>query len=46
MVFNNIFSRKGENIMNTDQLKPKPMNEAQLEYIKNQIIKRSPFLSY
>ena len=32
--------------MNTDHIKPKPMNEAKLEYIKKQIIQRSPFLSY
>jgi hypothetical protein len=38
-VFDNIFSRKGGNIMHTDQLKPEPMTEDQLEYIRKEIKK-------
>ena len=30
--------------MNTDQMKPKPMNEEQLEYVKKQIIQTYLFL--
>jgi hypothetical protein len=30
-VFDNIFSKKGGNIMNTDQKNPEPMSEDQLE---------------
>jgi hypothetical protein len=37
-VFDNLFFKKEENIMNTDLMKPKPLNEDQLEYIKKQII--------
>jgi hypothetical protein len=37
-VFDNIFSRKGGNIMNTDQRKPEPMKKDQLDNIKKQII--------
>jgi hypothetical protein len=43
-VCDNIFSNKGGNIMNTDQMKPKPMNEDQLENIKKQIIQTYLFL--
>jgi hypothetical protein len=41
-VFDNIFSKKGGNIMNTDQTKP--MNKDQLDYIKKQIIQTYLFL--
>jgi hypothetical protein len=44
MVYDIIFSRQGGNIMSTDQVKPEPMNEDQLEYIKNQIIQTYLFL--
>jgi hypothetical protein len=40
--YENIFSNKGENIMNTDRMKP--MDECQLEYIKKQIIQTYLFL--
>jgi hypothetical protein len=36
--------RKGENIMNTDQIKPEPMTEDQLEDIKKQIIQTYLYL--
>jgi hypothetical protein len=36
-VFDNIFSKQGGNIMNTDQKNPEPMSEDQLEYVKKQI---------
>ena len=35
----NIFSKKGGNIMHIDQLKPEPMTEDQLEYIRKEIKK-------
>jgi hypothetical protein len=35
---------KGGNIMNTDQIKPQPMNEDQLEEIKKQINQTYLFL--
>jgi hypothetical protein len=37
-------SQKGGNIMNTDAMKLKPINEDQLEYIKKQIIQTYLFL--
>jgi len=40
--YENIFLNKGENIMNTDRMKP--MDECQLEYIKKQIIQTYLFL--
>jgi len=40
--YENIFSNKGENIMDTDRMKP--MDECQLEYIKKQIIQTYLFL--
>jgi hypothetical protein len=43
-VFDNIFSRKGGNIMFTDQMIPKPMNEDELEKIKKRIIQTYLFL--
>jgi hypothetical protein len=42
-VFDNI-SRKGGNIMNTDQMKTQSMNEDQLEDIKKQIIQTYLYL--
>jgi hypothetical protein len=43
-VFDNIACLSGGNIMHTDQMKPQPMNEKQLVYIKKQIIKTYLFL--
>jgi hypothetical protein len=43
-VFDNIFSRKGGNIMHTDQRKPEPMKKGQLDNIKKQIIQTYLFL--
>jgi hypothetical protein len=43
-VFDNTFSKKGENIMYTDQMISKPMNEDQLEYIRKEIKKTYLFL--
>jgi hypothetical protein len=37
MVYDNIFSNKGGNIMNTDLIKTEPMTKDQLEYIKKEI---------
>ena len=42
-MFDNIPS-KGRNIMNTDQTKPQPMNEDQLEDIKKEIIQTYLYL--
>jgi hypothetical protein len=36
-VCDNIFSNKGENIMNADLMKPQPMTKDQLEDIKKEI---------
>jgi len=36
--------QEGGNIMNTNQMKPQPINENQLEYIKKQIIQTYLFL--
>jgi hypothetical protein len=35
---------KGENLMNTEQMNPQPMNESELEHIKKQIIKTYLYL--
>jgi hypothetical protein len=43
-VFDNIFSRKGGNIMHTDQRKPEPMKKGQLDNIRKQIIQTYLFL--
>jgi hypothetical protein len=43
-VFDNIFSKKGGNIMHADQMIPKPMNEDELEKIKKKIIQMYLFL--
>jgi len=43
-VFDNIFSRKGGNIMNTDQMMTKPMAKDQLEKVKKRIIQTYLFL--
>jgi hypothetical protein len=43
-VFDNILSKKGGNIMHTDQMIPKPMNEDQLEKVKKKIIQMYLFL--
>jgi hypothetical protein len=43
-VFDNIFSLKGGDIMNTDQRKPEPMKKDQLDNIKKQIIQTYLFL--
>lgn len=43
-VFDNKFSQKGENIMNTDQIKPEPMKKDQLEKVKKQIVQTYLFL--
>jgi hypothetical protein len=43
-VFDNILSKKGDNIMNIDQKNPDPMSEDQLEYIKKQIKQTYLFL--
>jgi hypothetical protein len=43
-VFDNIFSKKGGNIMHTDQMIPKPMNEDELEKVKKRIIQTYLFL--
>jgi hypothetical protein len=43
-VFDNIFSPKGGNIMNTDQRKPEPMKKDQLDNVKKQIIQTYLFL--
>ena len=37
MVYDNIFSNKGGNIMNTEQIKPEPMSEDQLKGNKNRL---------
>jgi hypothetical protein len=42
-VFDNI-PRKGGTIMNTDQIKPEPMTEDQLKYIRKEIKKTYLFL--
>jgi hypothetical protein len=44
MVYDNIFSNKGGNIMNTEQIKPELMSEDQLKGIKKQIIQTYLFL--
>jgi hypothetical protein len=44
-VFDNIFSKKGGNIMNTNLKNPEPMSEDQLEYIKNKLTLHICFLS-
>jgi hypothetical protein len=38
------FSKKGGNIMNTDQMKPQPMNEDQLEDVKKEIVQTYLYL--
>jgi hypothetical protein len=43
-MFDNTFSRRGGNIMHTDQMMPKPMNKAQLEKVKKKIIQTYLFL--
>jgi hypothetical protein len=43
-VFDNIFSMKGGNIMNTDPIIPKPMNEDELENVRKKIIQTYLFL--
>jgi hypothetical protein len=43
-VFDSIFSKNGENIMNTDQIKPEAMNKDQLDNIKKQIVQTYLFL--
>jgi len=43
-VIDNIFLKKGENIMNTYQMKTQPMNEDQLGYVRKQIIQTYLFL--
>jgi hypothetical protein len=43
-VFDNIFSKKGENIMHTDRMVTKPMNEDELEKVKKKIIQTYLFL--
>ena len=43
-MFDNIFSQKGGNIMNTDQRKPEPMIEDELEKVKKKIIQTYLFL--
>ena len=42
-MFDNIPQKRG-NIVNTDQIKPEPMTEDQLEYIRKEIIKTYLFL--
>jgi hypothetical protein len=42
-VFDNIPS-EGGNIMNTDQMKPQPMNEDQLEDVKKEIVQTYLYL--
>jgi len=42
-VFDNI-PKKGGNIMNTDQMKPEPMTEDQLEDVKKEIIETYLYL--
>jgi hypothetical protein len=43
-VFGNIFSRKGGNIMHTDLMIPKSMDEDELEKVKKNIIQTYLFL--
>jgi hypothetical protein len=43
-VFDNIFSKKGGNIMHADQMISKPMNENELEKVKKEIIQIYFFL--
>jgi len=43
-VFDNIFSMKGGNIMHTDPMMPKPMNEDELENVRKKIIETYLFL--
>ena len=43
-MFDNIFSKKGGNIMHSDPMTPKSMNEDELENVKKKIIQTYLFL--
>jgi len=43
-VSDNLFTKKGGNIMDSNWNKPQPMNEDQLEYVKEQIKQTYLFL--
>jgi len=43
-VFDNIFSKEGGNVMHTDPMTPKPMNEDELKNVKKKIIETYLFL--